>query len=293
MPECLPDIQCTRPLIKIPIQQVGVENVEVPFRLESKYGGFHQLNANVSMRTFLDENTKGISMSRLILTLKPYLDLPLKHKLVKLILSDLMKNLNSKSSFMKFEFRMPINKKSIVSGHEFPIYYNCRFEGQLYNINDVQSNDDLQEWPQIEVFRFYQGVKIQYASYCPCSVSLCESAGKGFPHAQRSFAEVLVEVIPPHVVWLEDIIDIVEKSIKTLPYPIVQRLDEQEIARIASENPLFVEDAIRRIAAGLSADENIFDWLVKCTHQELIHTSDAIAICWRGLEDGFDGTYYL
>ena len=92
--ECLPDIQCSTPDIQIPIMQVGVENVEVPFRLESKYGGFHQLDANVSMRTNLDEKTKGISMSRLLLTLKPYLDLPLKHKLIKQILEDLNKNLN-------------------------------------------------------------------------------------------------------------------------------------------------------------------------------------------------------
>ena len=91
----LPDIQCSMPDIQIPIMQVGVENVEVPFRLESKYGGFHQLIANVSMRTNLDEKTKGISMSRLLLTLKPYLDLPLKHKLIKQILMDLRKNLES------------------------------------------------------------------------------------------------------------------------------------------------------------------------------------------------------
>ena len=65
---CLPDVQCNEPTIKIPIKQVGVENVEVPFKLESKYGGFHQLNANVSLRTDLNEDEKGISMSRLLLT---------------------------------------------------------------------------------------------------------------------------------------------------------------------------------------------------------------------------------
>ena len=108
--ECLPDIQCDVPNIPIPIQQVGVENVEVPFKLESKYGGFHQLNANVSMRTNLDSETKGISMSRLLLTLKPYLDLPLKHTLIKQILQDIRKNVGSAASYMKFEFRMPIKE---------------------------------------------------------------------------------------------------------------------------------------------------------------------------------------
>ena len=54
----LPDIQETRPNIPIPIMQVGVENLEVPFSLESKYGGFHQMVANVSMRTSLDAKQK-------------------------------------------------------------------------------------------------------------------------------------------------------------------------------------------------------------------------------------------
>ena len=91
--ECLPDIQCTPPHIKIPIQQVGVENVEVPFKLETKTGGFNEMVANVSLRTSLDQETKGISMSRLLLTLKPYLDLPLKSKLIEQILKEVIVNL--------------------------------------------------------------------------------------------------------------------------------------------------------------------------------------------------------
>ena len=114
--ECLPDVQeCTPPDIKTPIMQVGVENVEVPFKLESKYGGFHEMTANVQLTTNLDENSKGISMSRLLLTLKPYLDLPLKRILIEKILEDLIKNLGSTEASMKFEFRFPIIRKSILS----------------------------------------------------------------------------------------------------------------------------------------------------------------------------------
>jgi len=279
--ECLPDIQCEAPNIPIPIQQVGVENIEVPFNLELKSGGFHQLNANVSMRTDLDEKTKGISMSRLLLTLKPYLDLPLKRKLIKQILDDLKNNIGSVASFMKFEFRMPITKKSIKSDNEFPIYYKCRFEGQL---NDSE-------------FKFYQGVIIQYASYCPCSAELCghlsSNGSKGFPHNQRSYADILVEVKEPNYVWLEDIIETVESNIKTLPYPVIKRVDEQEIARVAAENPLFVEDAIRLISTSLNNMSVLNDWIVKCRHEESIHTSEAIAINWKGMRKGFDGRRYL
>ncbi len=278
----LPDIQETEPYIKIPIQQCGVENVEVPFKLEFRSGGFCQLNAKVSMRTSLDKNTKGISMSRLLLTLKPYLDLPLKNKLIKQILEDLRENIGAECSFMKFNFSMPIIKNSIKSDNRFPIYYKCRFEGQLYN----------------KTFRFFQGVTIQYASYCPCSAELCtnlfESNIQGYPHNQRSFADILIEGEgAPHYIWLEDIIEEVESKIMTLPYPVIKRVDEQEIARVAAENALFVEDAIRLISQSLDNIQGVADWIVKCRHEESIHTSEAIAINWKGREGGFNGGIYI
>jgi len=102
MEDPLPDIQQTKPSIEIPIRQVGVENLQVPFKLESKYGGVHEMVAKVSIRTDLKSDVKGISMSRLLLTLKPYLNTPLKSRLIKTILLDLKKNLNSKESFIKF-----------------------------------------------------------------------------------------------------------------------------------------------------------------------------------------------
>lgn len=292
--EDLPDIQCGSPNIVAPIQQVGVENVEVPFKLESKYGGFHQLNANVSIRTNLDKHTKGISMSRLLLTLKPYLDLPLKHKLIKQILEDLRDNIGSKASYMKFEFRMPISCKSIISDNEFPLYYKCKFEGQMYKAPVFTEQGVIPN--EVDIFRFYQGVIIQYASYCPCSAELCnhlsDNKSKGFPHNQRSFADILVESDPNHYIWLEDVIGAVEARIKTLPYPIIKRVDEQAIARVAAENPMFVEDAIREISYVLN-HMSILDWIVKCSHEESIHTSEAIAVNWKGITGGFDGERYL
>ena len=280
--ECLPDIQCSGPNLPVAINQVGVENVEVPFRLESKYGGFHQLTANVTMMTNLDEVTKGISMSRLLLTLQPYLDLPLKSKLIKEIIKVMLKNVGGSSAFMRFQFRMPIKRQSIKTDNSFPIYYKCKFEGQVHKSETI------------ETFRFFQGVTVQYASYCPCSAELCNALdGSGFPHNQRSFAHILTEIDADHYIWLEDIIDTVESSIPTLPYPIIKRIDEQEIARVAAENPMFVEDAIRTISYAIDSMPGIYDWVVKCIHEESIHTSEAVAVNWKGISGGFDGRRYI
>jgi len=277
----LPDVQCSKPEIKIPIKQVGVENIYVPFMLQLRRGAFYQLQARVSMRTNLERDLKGISMSRLILTLRPYLDLPLNHKIIEQILEEINKNISSDSSFLKFEFNLPIERKSPISNNKFPIYYKCRFEGQL----------------QGGSFRFFQGVVIQYASYCPCSAALCNDLEnknlKGFPHNQRSFADILVECDTNAYIWLEDIIENVEVDLKTLPYPIIKRVDEQEIARIASNNPMFVEDAVRIISEKLDQMDDVIDWIVKCIHEESIHTSEAIAINWKGVTGGFDGSRYL
>jgi GTP cyclohydrolase I len=293
----LPDIQKTEPTLKIPIKQVGVEGVEVPFRLERRptfkelTGEPMNLYGLVSMRTNVPEHLKGISMSRFLRTLGTHLDKPLKRWVIQEILKELQEKVGSDNSFMKFEFKLPRNKKSPLSSNSFPIYYPCRFEGQ-YQSNLV----DNDSYEPLDNYRFFQGVRVQYAAYCPCSAELCmhlyEKGAIGFPHNQRAFADILVESDLKNYVWLEDIIDAVENGIKTLPYPIIKRNDEQEIARVAAENPLFVEDAIRIISKNLS-DMPVKDWIVKCTHEESIHTSNAIAINWKGIDNGFDGRRFI
>lgn len=291
--ENLPDVQNTKPEVCIPIKQVGVENVEVPFRLESKYKDdgidYYDLVAQVSMTTSLRENLKGISMSRLLRTLKKYLYQPLKQLLIKNILMDICEQIGSGDAFMKFEFRLPVERKSPISEHKFPIYYPCRFEGRL--TQEPFFHDKY-------YYTFYQGVRIQYASYCPCSAELCNHLNscyeKGYPHNQRSYADVLVQSIVDEgrYVWLEDIIEAVESTIPTIPYPIIKREDEREIAKIAAENPLFVEDAIRLISKAVN-EMPVYDWIVKCIHQESIHTSEAIAVNWKDVPNGLDGRRFI
>ena len=285
----LPDIQQSIPLIQMPINQVGVENVEVPFKLQAKGGGYNDMIANVSMRSNLRNNVKGISMSRLLGTLEHYLKKPLKHILIHEILLELRENLENDEAYIKFDFRMPLYKRSPISERSFPIYYKCSFEGQLVKV--------IERGAPTDTFKFYQGVVVQYASYCPCSAELCndlhDKGFGGFPHAQRSYAHILIESMPNYFIWLEDVIGTVESSIKTLPYPIIKRIDEQEIARIASENPIFVEDAIRAISQSIDEMEGVSDWYVKCVHEESIHTSEAIAINYKGINGGFDFRYNL
>jgi GTP cyclohydrolase I len=230
-------------------------------------------------------------MSRLLRTLKPYLDLPLKSKLIEEILKAMLAKVGGSQAFMKFNFRLPIIRESIKSKNKFPIYYKCRFEGQILT-DDVPVTSDTKA--RTSLFKFFQGVTVQYASYCPCSAELCNALeSRGFPHNQRSFAYVLIESDRIEYLWLEDLIEAVESVIPTLPYPIIKREDEQEIGRIAAENPMFVEDAIRAISKSVDNIKGVGDWIIKCSHEESIHTSEAIAINWKGVPNGFDGRRFI
>jgi GTP cyclohydrolase I len=280
----LPDIQHSEiPKYKIYINQVGVDHVKVPFLLDSLYGGTHSLIADVEMSADLREDIKGISMSKLLRTLIKYLDKPLKHEIIQQILEEFKTAVetDSEHSVIKFEFELPINKKAPKSNMVFPQFYKCGFSGKLDHTE----------------FRFFSKVRVQYQSYCPCSASLCnhlyENGVNGFPHAQRSFCDLLVEVKPENVIWLETLIELVENAVSNRVYPLLRRMDEQIVAKIAAENPQFVEDSIRRICNALNQEEFIYDYILKCSHEESIHTSNAIATAWKGVPAGFRGTYYL
>jgi len=276
----LPDIQGTEPEFQRPIQQVGVSSVKLPMLLQGKDSDeFYSIPANVSLRVSLKDSIKGISMSRLTRALIGYLDKPLKKSLIKVLLNELCEKVESEHAFIKFEFELPINRDSPISDYSFPIYHKCSFEGHLENGN----------------FRFFQKTVVQYSSYCPCSTELCRDLGskghQGFPHAQRCFAHVTIEQDVNNTIWLEDIIHEIETAAVNLPIVVIKRPDEQELARIAGTSQFFVEDVIRRIGQNLDSVVGVKDYYIKCIHEESIHTSDAIAIMYKGVPGGFDNTY--
>jgi len=277
----LPDVQeAAKPKYEIYLPKVGVENIKLPFKLALRNLNSRQLVANTSISTDLDSEKKGISMSRLLLSIQDLLGVGLNWDIIEQCLSKISESIGSDNSHIKFEFELPIDKQSPLSGYTFPLFYKCYFEGFKHE------ND----------YVFNQSVTVQYSSYCPCSAALSDDLvtngfPHGFPHAQRSFAQIIInmDLQDKKQIWLEDVIDIVNDNIHTQPYPIIKRIDEQELARIASNNPLFVEDAIRIISHHLDKlmGCGINDWVVKCTHEESIHMHEAVAVNFSKVINGF------
>ena len=127
-----------------------------------------------------------------------------------------------------------------------------------------------------------------YSSTCPCSLELSEHARSqrgqlATPHSQRSVARVSVVLDPDApCLWFEDLIEACRRAVPTETQVMVKREDEQAFAEMNAANPIFVEDAVRLFCAQLQADQRIGDFRIIASHQESLHSHDAVSLLVEG-----------
>ena len=69
-------------------------------------------------------------------------------------------------------------------------------------------------------------------------------------------------------VWIEEIIEIVEKQASCELYGLLKRPDEKFVTEKAYDNPKFVEDMVRDIATELKNDKRIKSFVVESENFE-------------------------
>jgi GTP cyclohydrolase I len=126
-----------------------------------------------------------------------------------------------------------------------------------------------------------------YSSTCPCSLELSEHARQArgqlaTPHSQRSVARISVVEEGGKRLWYEDLIDLARAAVPTETQVMVKREDEQAFAELNAANPIFVEDAARSFAERLLGDDRIGDFRIVASHQESLHSHDAVSILTEG-----------
>ena len=100
-------------------------------------------------------------------------------------------------------------------------------------------------------------VQVPVTSLCPCSKKISDYGA----HNQRSHVTIAARV---HAfVWIEELIDLVEKQASSELYGLLKRPDEKYVTELAYDNPKFVEDMVRDIAATLNADPRIEAYVVE------------------------------
>lgn len=253
----LQDVQKQNDKRGIDIQKVGVNGVDVPLIIERKNEKSQTVSAKARVSVTLPHNYRGTHMSRFIEVLSEYSVKNILGVDIKGFLKDVNKKLESKCAHVKFEFKYFINKKAPVSKMEFPVGYDCSFQGDLDNDN----------------YRFILGVKVPITTLCPCSKEISKYSA----HNQRTMVKVKVSYNENDIIWIEDLIAKIEECGSSQIYSILKRSDEKYVTEKAYENPKFVEDVLRDIICMLKADEKITFYEVEVEAQESIHNHNAWA----------------
>jgi GTP cyclohydrolase I len=79
-------------------------------------------------------------------------------------------------------------------------------------------------------------------------------------------------------VWIEEIIAIAESNASCELYGLLKRPDEKFVTERAYDNPKFVEDLVRDVAASLNNDNRIDAYVVESENFESIHNHSAYAL---------------
>ena len=255
--ESIADVQASPDTRQLPIDEVGIKNIRHPIRVKDRSQGEQHTIAYFDMYVELPHNFKGTHMSRFIEVLNNY-DREISVASFKDMVENMAKVLNADSGHIEMRFPYFIEKTAPVSGVKSLMDYEVTFTG---NISHGEYSMTLK-------------VLVPVTSLCPCSKEISQYGA----HNQRSHVTISVE--PNRFIWIEDLIDIAEKLASCELYGLLKRPDEKYVTEKAYDNPKFVEDMVRDIAAILNKDDGVDAYTVESENFESIHNHSAYAkIC--------------
>jgi GTP cyclohydrolase I len=259
----------------VPIQQVGIHNFKLPLTYKQRDGETINLETSVTGSVSLEAHKKGINMSRIMRSFYDHKDEVFSINTINDVLETYRDNLKSFESRIMLKISYPIKQQSLRSGLEGYQYYDVVFEGDLTKEGE---------------FKKYIHFDFVYSSACPCSFELSEHAEKyrnraTVPHSQRSVSRVSVRF--DDMLWVEDLQELCLAALQTETQVMVKREDEQAFAEKNGASLKFVEDAVRLLYKELSSDSRILDFKVVASHNESLHSHNAVSVIVKGVEGGF------
>ena len=252
------DVQQSEDTREIAIDKVGIKDIRHPVRVRDRDGGEQHTIATFNMYVDLPKHFKGTHMSRFVNILNQH-EREITVKSFKDMLHEVTEQLEAESGHIEMSFPYFVNKKAPVSGVESLMDYEICFNG-------AKIGDDI--CLNIKVV-------VPVTSLCPCSKKISDRGA----HNQRS--HVTVDVCTADFIWIEEIIDLVEKEASCELYGLLKRPDEKHVTERAYDNPKFVEDMVRDVAARLNADKRILTYVVESENFESIHNHSAYALIKR------------
>jgi GTP cyclohydrolase I len=259
----IPDVQAAHDSRKLAIDQVGVKSIRHPVKVMERAGGIQHTVASFNMYVSLPHQFKGTHMSRFVEILSAQ-ERELTVDSFKAMLKEMVERLEAKEGRIEMSFPYFIEKKAPVSGVKSLMDYEVTFIGEVKKGKQC----------------FAMKVLVPVTSLCPCSKKISDYGA----HNQRSHVTVTAKT--SDFVWIEEIVDLIEKQASAELYGLLKRPDEKYVTERAYDNPKFVEDMVRDVAAILNLDERITEYTVESENFESIHNHSAYALIQRDKQAG-------
>jgi len=255
------DVQNSADTRHIAIDKVGIKDIRHPVRVKDRSEGEQHTIANFNMYVNLPHNFKGTHMSRFVEILNLH-EREISVESFKEMLEEMAERLEAEAGHIEMTFPYFINKTAPVSGVQSLLDYEVAFIGEFRN-----------GAPEMKI-----KVIAPVTSLCPCSKKISDRGA----HNQRS--HVTVTATTRGFVWIEELIELIEKQASSELYGLLKRPDEKYVTEKAYDNPKFVEDMVRDIAAALNKDDRISAYIVESENFESIHNHSAYALIERDKE---------
>jgi len=252
-PSTIPDVQATRDERRIAIDKVGVKDITYPITLRTPEGGEQHTVASVNMYVSLPHYQKGTHMSRFLEVLNEY-STGLTPDRIPHITRQVKQRLSAEEAHLELEFTYFIRKHAPVTKMPGLMDYRVTFSCHS------NAEDDM-----------IMAVSAPATSLCPCSKEISRFGA----HNQR--CHISARVRTNEMLWIEELVQILEGSASSEVFAVLKRPDEQWVTEEAYENPKFVEDIVRDLALALEKDDRITWYSIDSENFESIHNHSAYA----------------
>ena len=249
------DVQSSKDTRQIPINKVGIKDIRHPIKVRDRSEGEQNTIANFNMYVNLPHDFKGTHMSRFVQILNNH-EREISVKSFKDMMIEMAERLEAKSGHIEMSFPYFVNKTAPASGVQSLLDYDVTFIGEVH---------DGETSLQVKIV-------VPVTSLCPCSKKISDYGA----HNQRSHVTVTATI--KEFIWVEEIIDLVEKQASCELYGLLKRPDEKVVTERAYDNPKFVEDMVRDVAAQLNVEDRISAYIVESENFESIHNHSAYAL---------------
>ncbi|MCC6195867.1 MAG: GTP cyclohydrolase I FolE2 [Burkholderiales bacterium] len=260
----IPDVQSGSDERHIAIDRVGIRGLRYPLAFADRDGVAQPTIAVANVYVALPEDRKGTHMSRLVMLLEeraaPGAE-PLSLADLDGLLLELATRLDVRGGGIELAFPFFVRKTAPVSGVASLLDYEVRIAGEL---RDGRITKTI-------------AVAVPVTSLCPCSKEISEYGA----HNQRS--TIIITVRTGGTLDLHELLRIAEDEASSELFGVLKRADEKYVTERAYDNPRFVEDLVRGVAARLAGDPRFTAFAVEAENFESIHNHSAYARIARGM----------